>query len=913
MWFLGAVLGAVLAAQVHSELWIVGALLGGLSGWSVGSRARHRAEERFRVIDERLQRLEATLQRLEQAAPASAAASSAGTGAAIARDARPRAAAVPAVSVTLPEVDAAAVDAATKVLPEATAPMTPQSPSPSHVRQEPAPPRQEVSPVWERLLRGNPVARVGVVILFFGVAFLLKYTYQHVQVPIELRLTAVALLAVVLLAIGWRLRVSREAYALVLQGGGVGVLYLTIFGALRLFGVLAAGPAFVLLLAVVALSAALAVLQDSLALAMLGAAGGFLAPILASSGGGSHVALFCYYAVLDAGILVIAWFQAWRLLNLLGFAFTFAIATFWGVLDYRPEQYASSQFFLILFFLMYVAIPVLFLRREAGRFERRLDGTLVFGVPLISFGLQVGLVHEFPYGSAWSALALGAFYLLLARTLWARRSAAQPLLVEAFLALGVVFTTLVIPLAFDGRWTSAAWALEGAAMVWVGARQRRLPARLFGTLLQFAAGFFFSQDAVVPAGEWPLLNSGCLGSVLLAVAGLSSAWLLESRRDDLLRRERCLIGLLFGWGVAWWVGAGLHEIDRWLPYAWQSNATLGFCTISCLAFAALERRLRWRLARYPAFALLPSMILLALTMVFQTAHPFAYLGYVAWPLAFAAQLFLLYRHEAAGQAWLEWQHAAALWLLAAVGAWEMAWTIDRLVAGRAVWALIAWPLVPGALLLLLAWRGERLRWPTGAHLATYLVKGGTPLILFVAAWFVVSNLLSDGDPGPLPYVPLLNPLDLAQAGVLLVAGTWYWEVRRLALRPVAALPPSLAWTVAAAAAFLWANGILLRSLHHWGGVPWQLAAIVRSDLVQAALSLFWTLLALATMVLATRRAQRVPWLAGAGLMAVVVGKLFLVDLSNAGTIERIVSFVGVGVLMLVIGYLAPAPPKGGSS
>jgi len=65
MWFLGAVLGAVLAAQVHSELWIVGALLGGLSGWSVGSRARHRAEERFRVIDERLQRLEATLQRLE--------------------------------------------------------------------------------------------------------------------------------------------------------------------------------------------------------------------------------------------------------------------------------------------------------------------------------------------------------------------------------------------------------------------------------------------------------------------------------------------------------------------------------------------------------------------------------------------------------------------------------------------------------------------------------------------------------------------------------------------------------------------------------------------------------------------------------------------------------------------------------
>jgi uncharacterized membrane protein len=63
----------------------------------------------------------------------------------------------------------------------------------------------------------------------------------------------------------------------------------------------------------------------------------------------------------------------------------------------------------------------------------------------------------------------------------------QRLLVEAFLALGMVFTTLAIPLAFDGRWTSAAWALEGAAIVWVGVRQQRLLARLFGILLQLLA------------------------------------------------------------------------------------------------------------------------------------------------------------------------------------------------------------------------------------------------------------------------------------------------------------------------------------------------------------------------------------------------------------------------------------------
>jgi uncharacterized membrane protein len=237
----------------------------------------------------------------------------------------------------------------------------------------------------------------------------------------KLRLAAVALGAGVLLGIGWRLRRSRESYALALQGGGVGLLYLTIFGALRLFGLLQPAPAFALLLAVVALSAVLAVLQDSLALAVLGAAGGFLAPILASSGAGSHVALFGYYALLNAGILAIAWFKAWRVLNVLGFALTFGIATVWGGLNYRPEVYATTQPFLVLFFLMYVVIAVLYSRRAAGSVERHLDTTLVFGVPLVAFGLQVGLVQEIAYGSAYSALALGAFYLLLARSMWARR------------------------------------------------------------------------------------------------------------------------------------------------------------------------------------------------------------------------------------------------------------------------------------------------------------------------------------------------------------------------------------------------------------------------------------------------------------------------------------------------------------
>jgi uncharacterized membrane protein len=84
--------------------------------------------------------------------------------------------------------------------------------------------------------------------------------------------------------------------------------------------------------------------------------------------------------------------------------------------------------------------------------------------------------------------------------------------------------------------------------------------------------------------------------------------------------------------------------------------------------------------------------------------------------------------------------------------------------------------------------------------------------------------------------------------------------------------------------------------------------MLSSTLVETSLSIFWTLLALTTMLIATRTAARAVWIVGAGLLGVAIAKLFVIDLSRIGTIERIISFVGVGLLTLVIGYFSPLPP-----
>lgn len=82
-----------------------------------------------------------------------------------------------------------------------------------------------------------------------------------------------------------------------------------------------------------------------------------------------------------------------------------------------------------------------------------------------------------------------------------------------------------------------------------------------------------------------------------------------------------------------------------------------------------------------------------------------------------------------------------------------------------------------------------------------------------------------------------------------------------------------------------------------------------SMLVQTSLSIVWGTIAIAMMLAGHFLGQRLVWLIGAGLVAVVVAKLFLVELAAHGSLERIVSFIVVGLLLLLVGYFAPLPPR----
>jgi uncharacterized membrane protein len=921
MWMvIGALCGVFLGLAFDSG-WgtVVFALFAGFVGWAkdrhdrrgeaaLTSRLSGAVQERALLTV--LQRLEAVEGRLAQvearlgleAPPAAPADARAAEGAL-----HPPSAA--ATTVATPEPATVPRPEAMRVPPPRPEYGVPRTPAPQAEEAAPSLPaaHRRVLPEW--LAGGNTLTRVGIVILFFGVAFLLRYFAEIAGVPIEAKLGAAALGGLALAALGLRLRHARPAYGLSLEGAGMGIVYLTVFAAFRLYEVLAPVPAIVLLVAIAGATVVLALRHDSQALAALAFAGGFLAPILIETGADSPIPLFAWFAVLDGAIFAIAWRRSWRALDVLGFVFTFALGLVWGWSFYRPSHFAAVQPFLVLFFLFYVGIAILHARARSDE-PAPVDGVLVFGVPLVGFALQAGLVRDVPYGAAWSAAVLAGFYAVLWYALRPRAEIGLARLARGFLALAVVFATLTVPLELDARWTSAGWAIEAAAVYGLALVQRQRFARWFAIALHFAGALAYLWESPAPGGVF-LANAAFLGMALIGASALTIVAQADRRPEALGALERKLLWPLFAWGALWWLGAGVSEVQRVARDAVAVNGSIAWVSGSAAIALAAGQWLRWPRGAWLFAFVLPALDIGGWQLIDLERTTLAGYGVVVWPLAWLVHFLGLRGADAAlagaspqARGRLRDVHVVSALAFVAWLAWEASEWTGRATPHGTVWIACAAALPAIVYLLLVTRLRSSTAWPLRDHAEAYGRGAGTLVAVALAVWFLVVNVISPGDPRPLPHVPLATPLDLVLLAALVALWRWSGAWGRMTL------PQRVG--AAALGAFVAVNGLLVRVAHHWGHVPWNREALFAYRPLQVTLTLAWTVCALAAMLFAHRRSQREVWLAGAALLAVVVAKLFLLDLAALSGLARVIAFLGTGVLLLVIGYAAPLPPPPGA-
>jgi uncharacterized membrane protein len=787
-------------------------------------------------------------------------------------------------------------------------------PSPSRLPLEQPPPAEygpsahaqpQPSPLLEAirsfLFGGNTVVRIGILVLTVGVGLLVKYAADQAYFPLELRLALAAALGLALVVVGYRLSATRPGFGTALQGGGIAAMYLVTFFAFYTYHLLPAPLTMMLLIALAGLCSLLAVVQNAMQLAVFGAIGGFLSPVLASTGQGSHVALFSYYALLNAAIAGSALFRSWRLLNWVGFAFTFGIGSTWGALSYRPEHMLSASCFLTLFFLFYLLNGTLFALKQPAPRRGAIDTTLTFGLPLATLALAGALFRVHHLYLALFCLALAATYL--ASAWWLRSRHDEPLraLAQAYVAIGVGVLTVAIPFALGSALATAlAWAAEAGGLVWVGSKQARLRTRIAGYLL-FACALMalYTRYGEASAAAQALFCG------LIALSLLFSARVLEQARTSLRGWERYVGHALLALALWEWL-VPIHRVPEALPFVREhlhDLALLSLLGASVYALDWLGERSDFGSARAVARFAFPYLLITLVRDLDDGEAPFAEFAWLGFGLLFAACYAVLYRQQPLLDERPKLRdalHASAAYAVALVWLDQAIEVAARLRLDDG-WLALAWIAAPLSVVLLAL--VQRPDWPIARHPRAYLHWFGWPTTLALCARMLIGQGESAGGAAPLPYLPLLNPFDLAQAlaigALLLVARSG--PVRSERTRTVAA------W-VSALSIFVGLSGSIVRTAHHLADVPFTPWQVPSDPLVQAAFSILWTVLSLMAMLLANRRSLRSVWVAGAVLLAAVVLKLFLVDLDRLSSVAKIVTFLAVGMLLLLIGYFAPVPP-----
>ena len=786
---------------------------------------------------------------------------------------------------------------------------------------------------WSWLLdEGNIWVCAGVILFLIGFGLLFNYAIQRGFLSLEMRLAGAAVTGLAMTGFGFYLRDRRRAYSLTLQGGGMGVLYLVVLAANQLSTgepILSTTPAIIAMLILSVFTVLLALLQNYQPLAIFAILGGFAAPLLISTGSRDYIALFSIYTLLNFEILAISFKREWRLLSRLGFILTGAIGTVWGIENWSPELFSSIEPFLIIFLATYTLIAL-----GIGRSKTSSpDILLAVAAPFSFFILQMQVVGHFKYGMALTCLGLGIWHLIFG--LWMRDDDENEYkkerlaLSRLYIFLCILFSNLVIPYLFDNTISAVIWGIEGAFLIIAACRTGSYKALIGGIALHAGALGLYMYDLAkldLNAGALlsPIFVSGLLFSLSLLCSGFWTTRFRPTIDSPLYDKWEELMQKSFGdgswvqenlsWvftvlGALWWWGTFSDQAPR-LDVAWVS-----LFSVSCLtAFVGswMSVNFKWKEARFllalPITLALAAMVdniigpigISALTSIIQHIQ----INALIYLISIGGALYILREAEAS--------ISTPITLFSAIlpGLYMFEEALYKLVISfdfGGNWAMLvsALPLLG----LLFCLQQMQIAQKTHKNEFANPISYAIGVILLIRSWRFITSFLLPGSAIQGVFIPFLNPLELWQAVCLFSIILW---VRKFVLEgnSFSNWPKPCQWGTALLF-FVWFNQVAVRMCwHYWMDLPsTTIWSVFYTAQCQALIAIFWGVLGLLAILYGQKLHSRILWYAGAALLAADMIKLLLVDLSGTETIVRIVAFLALGGLSLLIGWVAPLPPR----
>ncbi len=383
---------------------------------------------------------------------------------------------------------------------------------------------------------GRWLGKIGIIAVILGVSFFLKWAFSNNYIGETGRVIIGLIAGAGFLVVGQYLRSKYLVYSNILSGGSIGIFYLTIFSAFSFYHLISQPTAFLFMIVITILAVVLSVLGGTMHLAAIGILGGFLTPVLLSTGVNNLTGLFSYVAVLDIGILAVAFFRHWVKLNYLGFWGTVFIFVGWFIRYYSESQIVPTFLFLSLFFVIYLlasSFHHLVRQEKTTGFDLFL---ITANAALYSFASYIILESHYHLVLGFFAVILALVYFLLSYI--ARlRSKEDTLLALYFSGLAVVFLTIAIPLELKGFWITFAWFVEALVIFAVSFKTNMPSMRVFGFLV-LTAGLirYFALEAYPRHGTVDysiFLNKYFLTGLVAVIVSYGIAYLYHSAIDEM--------------------------------------------------------------------------------------------------------------------------------------------------------------------------------------------------------------------------------------------------------------------------------------------------------------------------------------------------------------------------------------------
>ncbi|OBX24103.1 MULTISPECIES: DUF2339 domain-containing protein [Bizionia] len=396
------------------------------------------------------------------------------------------------------------------------------------------------NPDLEKFIGENLINKIGIFILVLGVSYFVKFAIDKNWINEPARVGIGILAGSLVLFIAHKLRKKYAPFSSVLVAGALAIFYFSIAIAYHEYQLFGQQVAFAIMVLITAFSCLISISYNRMELAILSLIGGFLVPFMVSSGSGNYVVLFTYIAILDIGILTLAYFKKWHLLNILAFIFTSLLFGVWVLDDVNndPPHYMGALIFGFVFYLIFMITNIINNLRTKARLSK-LQLVMLTLNNFVFYGIGMLVLSEFkPQFSGLFTAFLALLNLGYAVLLY-KKFGLDKIAIYLLIGLTLTFITLAIPVQFSGNNITIFWAVEAVLLMWLAQKSKIKSYRFAAVLVQALMVVSLIMD-------WPsylikntnltiILNPIFIGGIFVVASFVGVLYLLRTDTEKLLK------------------------------------------------------------------------------------------------------------------------------------------------------------------------------------------------------------------------------------------------------------------------------------------------------------------------------------------------------------------------------------------